>query len=852
MDIEAAAKHPGGRLPARTPGSPRHTAFRLTGSLDLPVLRRAWLTAVRTCLGAATRAVPVHFIDVTALSVDDNDALAAALCGSWATERAAAGPCARLRAARLTAHDLVLFVSVDEETDDEGFARLLDGLSDAYLHGPREGYPDHGTPAGAAARSRPARVGTRYEGAVLPFSWDGEPARLVGETATAEGASPTGVLLAAFRALLLRQGGRAGDVTFRQVLGRAPHPPHGTSDLSEHDAVFVDRSAAPAVTFVAGLPARPVVPDRVTLAAGLALVVDGVSPRLSGRLEYQTSAHDAEAAADVLDRLHTLLVAAVAEPDTPVAALPSRAAAGECAGFPAISPVGSEPVHVRTAAHARTDAPAVVWREHTTDYAALNAATRDVARRLAAVGVTSGDAVAVRMHPGPLRIAALLGVMSRGAQLLWLAPGSAGERARSMLATLRPVCVVVEGDHDGDALLQWYRDEIGGRVVDASGDAGNIPDVPPSPVAPGDPAYVAFTSGSTGHPKGIPQSHAALSQFAHWMGTQFAMGPGARVAQWVSPEHDPALAEVGATLVAGGTLYVVPDEVRVNPDRLVPWLAEQRITHIQTVPSFARDLLDVVTHTGAGPRLDSLGHILLMGESLPGELVAGLGAALPSARVFNLYGPTEVVAATWHEVTGATEGPIPIGRAIPGRQVLILDENDLACPVGVTGSIVVHSPYVTTGYLGSDDRAPFRPARQPLAPGTTGGWYRTGDLGRWLPDGTVEFRGRQDFQIKLSGNRVELTEIEATLSTHASVLECAVVPIAGEVGLVHRLAVHVVPRRDADGRPTGTAPDWRAHLHRHFGHLNLPATFHEAAGRLPRNLAGKVDRSRLRAASPAA
>ncbi|MFF9344822.1 MULTISPECIES: AMP-binding protein [unclassified Streptomyces] len=860
--------------------SPRCAGFRLAGDLDLAALRRAWDTTVGARPGDAKTAEPLRFTDLTAVPVDDVDALAAALCGRWATEAPAdrsgtavtAGPHARLYAARIAPADLLLFVTVDGALDEAHVSRLVDTLSAAYAH-ERHGAPAPEPEAVATARETAAREAVvrtlrtrthRYRGASLPFVWNGEPARRVAEVAAEQGASPTGVLLAALRALLLRHGGHAGDGTLRALLGFEPHPLPGDRDLPQLDAVFADRTAAPVVDRVAGLPASPVVPDRVVLPTGLVLVVDALdagghdgAPRLSGRLEYRTALYDAGSAANLLDGLRTLLTAALDAPDTPVNTLPpllpAAALIERYAALPMFRPVGhTDPLPLQVAAHAVTDAPAVVWDGRSMGYAALDAAARDVTRRLAAAGVTAGDAVVVRMPAGPLRIAALLGVLAHGARLCWLAPGPAGERGRSVLTALRPACVVVEGDGT-DELLDWYHAELGGRVVDVTAGAAAPPAAPAPAVTPGDTAYIAFTSGSTGRPKGIPQTHAALTQFTGWLGTRFAMGPGARVAQWVSPEHDPALAEVGATLAAGGTLYVVPDEVRVNPDLLVPWLAEHRITHLQTVPSFARDLLDVIARTAAGPRLDAFGHLLLMGEAVPPELLGGLAGELPALRVFNLYGPTEVVAATWHEVTGLTEGPVPVGRAIPGRQILVLDENDLTCPAGVTGSVVVRSPYVTSGYLGSADRAPFRPVEWLDTPGAEGGWYRTGDLGRRLPDGTLEYRGREDFQIKLAGNRVELTEIEGSLASHASVLECAVVPVAEPVsGLVRGLDVHVVPRRDADGRPLGTAPEWRAHLRGHFGPLTLPATFHEAPGRLPRNAAGKVDRSRLRAATAAA
>ncbi|MCY0942943.1 AMP-binding protein [Streptomyces antarcticus] len=628
-------------------------------------------------------------------------------------------------------------------------------------------------------------------------------------------------LRAAWRAAVLRHG--AGDVRPVCFIDLSSVP---VTDPGALAAQLCDRWAAEKAARAPHPQARLSVARLTATEYVLLVAVDQMPDEQSFR-RLLGSVSQSCAADGVLRQLRTEPAAAAAEP------LPAP-------GYDGL------PVHVLAARHAVTAGPAVVWAGETTDYAELDALGSRLAGALVAAGVAPGDAVAVRMAPGARRVAALLGVLASGARLLWLAPGPAGERGRAMLDVLRPVCMVTDGATDGDDLVSWYRTELGGRVLDAGGpaDPAGIGQTPA--IGPRDGAYVAFTSGSTGTPKGIPQSHDALAQFAHWMGRQFGMGPGARVAQWVSPEHDPALAEVCATLVAGGTLFPVSDAVRTNPDALVPWLAEHRITHIQTVPSFARDLLEVITDTAAGQRLGALSHVLLMGEALRAELVGGLTTALPSVRVFNLYGPTETVAATWHEVTDVTAGPVPIGRAIPGRQVLVLDGDDLTCPVGVTGGVVVRSRYVTPGYLGSTDRSAFRPVERLDTPDGDAGWYRTGDLARRLADGTLEFRGRADFQIKLSGNRVELTEIEASLASHDSVLECAVVPRTDRPGPIRQLAVHVVPKRGTDGLPLGAAPQWRAHLRRHFGALNIPATFHEVSGRLPRNAAGKVDRARLR------
>ncbi|WP_241197464.1 MULTISPECIES: amino acid adenylation domain-containing protein [unclassified Streptomyces] len=855
MKIEAEAT---GR-----PGVPSHRAstsvfsrragFLATGSLDLPLLRAAWRTAVRAHGAGAWDDGQVCFTDLISLSVADPEHLATQLCDRWAADAAPRGsrPFARLWVARLNTFDYALHVAVDRVADEESFSTLLDLLTRLYAAGPAApGFPETGAPAPATAGCDPAPQ-RWYEGAVLPFSWDGLLSTGVNALAGTEGASPAGVVLAGLRALLLRHSGYLGSGTFRELLARMPRPPHGPWSIPRCDAVFTDRSATRASLSLAGMRVEPVEPTTVRVPTSLSFVLDEAGPLLAGRLEHRPSVYDGGAAAGVLDQLRTLLTAAVTAPDTAIVSLPpdnpERADAERADAGRVFAPGDdARPVHVRVALHAGGNGPAVVWAGGATGYGDLNALATRLTARLLAAGVRRGDPVAVRMAPGPLRLAVLLGVLASGAQLLWLAPGSPGDRGRAMLSTLVPVCMVVDGDQEGDELVRWYREELAGHVLDAAGPPADPGQAPPPAVGPRDGAYVAFTSGSTGNPKGIPQSHAALAQFAHWMGGQFAMGPGARVAQWVAPEHDPALAEVCATLVAGGTLYPIPDAVRVNPDRLVPWLAEHRITHIQTVPSFARDLLDVITDTAASERLGALSHVLLMGEALPAELVAGLGTALPGARVFNLYGPTETVAATWHEVTGSRSGPVPIGRAIPGRQVLVLDGDDLTCPVGVTGNIVVRSPYVTPGYLGSTDRTAFRPVDWLDTPGESTGWYRTGDLARRLPDGTMEFRGREDFQIKLSGNRIELTEIEASLASHHSVLECAVVARRHGSAPIRQLSVHVVPKRGTDGLPLATAPEWRAHLRRHFGALNLPATFHEVPGRLPRNAAGKVDRARLR------
>ncbi|MFV2013451.1 MULTISPECIES: amino acid adenylation domain-containing protein [unclassified Micromonospora] len=448
----------------------------------------------------------------------------------------------------------------------------------------------------------------------------------------------------------------------------------------------------------------------------------------------------------------------------------------------------------------------------------------------------AGRPVAVRVPPGPDGYAALLGVLSAGAYLVWFGNGAVGERGRMIFDDVRPAAVLTAGCPDD--LVDWYAEHTGITPVDVT----ELPEAPVSevPVRPSDWAYLAHTSGSTGRPKGVPQTHAALAQFSLWFAATFGLGPGVRVGQWVHPEHDPAICETFAALVSGAQLCPVPALTRTHPERMLAWLGAEGVDVLQTVPSFARELA-----RASGPRPLPVRRLVLMGEAVPPELVAALHNRSPELELFNLYGPTETVAATWCRIprgeprTAARWSAncptvVPIGRAIPGREVLLLDEADGEAD---EGEIVVLSPYVTPGYLrGGRDHPAFRPV-----PGRgPGPWYRTGDLGRRRPDGQLEFRGRRDQQVKVQGHRIELAEIEAVLGEHPSVAECAVLAVPSDDGIVTSLVAYVVSR--ADPAPQ---KQWRARVRERFGDVLLPIRLRIVPGALPRTTTGKVDVRRL-------
>jgi amino acid adenylation domain-containing protein len=565
--------------------------------------------------------------------------------------------------------------------------------------------------------------------------------------------------------------------------------------------------------------------------ADLVLTVRRQHPTVDGDLTFRAGLVPEDSAAHLLSGLRVLLGAALVDPAAPVDTLPLDVADGVDAADEV--PV---PVSVGIRAEADPDAPAVVTASGTRSYAEVLAHAAGIATALRGAGTGSGGAVVVRMTPGAGQAAAILGVWQTGARVVCLGPGDPGERGRAALAELGPHAMVVDGRCADDPLCAWFRKELGGAVVDAATTASGAP--APAPMAAADQAYVAYTSGSTGVPKGIPMTHGTLAQFVGWLARHFGIGPGARVAQWAAPGYDASLVELFLALGSGAASYPVPERFRGHPGKVLDWLVREEITLFQTVPSFARTLLKEILNRGETPA--ALRHLLLAGEQLSAELAEGLRVALPRTRLVNLYGPTETILATYHEITEPVHGRTPIGRPIPGREVHVLDPHDRPCPVGTAGELVIASRHVTAGYVGSagGQRDAFRPpAGAPAGPG----WYRTGDLGRIRRDGLLECLGRRDEQIKFHGIRLEVGDVEAALAACPSVSECAVVPATDHDGLVVRLVAYVVPVTPG---PAPANDELRGHLRRRFGATMPPVSFRSLSS-LPRNAGGKVDRRRL-------
>ncbi|MER5570778.1 AMP-binding protein [Streptomyces goshikiensis] len=879
-------------------------AYAVTGGLDTQALRAAWRDAAAgqdTPGGGARPGGDAHwFTDLGTVADAGPWEAAERLWGdplalSFPADR---GPAARLTVARFADGGHLVLIAVNRAfAAGRSLAGLADELSAAYAAetaGRTGDFGsadfDWGTEISTSLGEMGAQEGvTPYDVLLTAYHW--LLGRHGGEDGVTVAVTGGGRIRAdfsgqpAFRELLRRTAAqrRSAAADRRLPLQRTAGSTAAASEEVPYDAVFASADPFGPVLRLAGTRVRRLRSDEGWFRgdapeADIALTVHQTTPSVTGHLTYRTTPYDPSAAAGFLSQLHTVLEAALADPGTPAHALPLEAPevirrAVEDADAASAGVWSGPSVHERFHAVAQS-APGVLALSGATGditYGELHAQAARITDALRGIGVGEGSAVALMLPAGSLQAAALLGVFGADAHAVCLGTGDTGERGKAVFDSLRPHCLVLAGDPgDRSGLVDWYRDELDGCLLDLDvlTDGHPYPATPDRAVpgaeattvasAPGRPdeeapahrwAYVAYTSGTTGTAKGIPQTHRTFAQFIDWFTGEFGIGPGSRVAQWSAPGYDAALVEVFAALAVGATLCPVPERIRSHPEKLADWLDAQQITHFQTVPSFARELLGAI---GSAPgRLGGLGHLLLAGEPLSGQLAGGLRTALPAARLVNLYGSTETILATWDEVASPVPGPAPIGRSIPGRQVLVLDENDQPCPAGVTGSIVVCGPHVTPGYIGE---GPGREAFRPVAGDGLGAiadrsCHRTGDLGRRRWDGRLEFSGRgDDSRIKFSGTRLELIGIEAALAAHDSVSSCAVVAHTGPDGLVTRLEAYVVPHRSPDGEPLATSADWRAALVRWFGKA-LPALSFVTLDSLPRNTGGKVDRHTLAGAT---
>ncbi|HYH79361.1 MAG TPA: amino acid adenylation domain-containing protein, partial [Longimicrobium sp.] len=483
----------------------------------------------------------------------------------------------------------------------------------------------------------------------------------------------------------------------------------------------------------------------------------------------------------------------------------------------------SAPVPERIAARAaRTpDAVALAGGGRTMTCAELDAAAERLAVHLRAAGVGPEEIVALHLPRSPDFVVGILGAWKAGGAYLPLDPAWPAERVVALLASVRPRAVVTTGE-GADALSGVASTVI---RIDATADdqdqdrADGVGSIVRS-ASPDNLAYVLFTSGSTGAPKGVAVEHRQLASYVDAAIAALELEEVENFALVSTFAADLGHTAVFPALCLGRALHVVPADAAADPGALAAAFAEGPAGALKIVPSHLGALL-ADRRAAILPR----DRLVLGGEALPWALVDAVRAIAPEVRIFNHYGPTETtVGATVFpvdpEAREAGAATVPIGRPLGGARVRVLDERMRAVPAGVPGELFIGGAGVARGYLGRPAATAERFVPDPSAPGAR--MYRTGDRVRFLGGGALEFLGRRDQQVKVRGHRVEPGEIEAVLEAHPGVERAVVVPLVegGEV----RLAAYVVP-----GGPAAAA--------RRFAQMRrAPATRRLASHELPNGL----------------
>ncbi|WP_051731871.1 non-ribosomal peptide synthetase [Kitasatospora phosalacinea] len=574
----------------------------------------------------------------------------------------------------------------------------------------------------------------------------------------------------------------------------------------------------------------------------LTLYLSHAAGGLHGEWEFDTDLFGAERIAGLGRQLELLLSGAVDDPDAPVAALPLWTGPERARflrpGGPAAEPVCLHEM-VRAQARRTPDAVAVeAAGEHLT-YAALDRRSDAAARALRAGGVGPEDVVAVACERSAELVVALLAVLKAGAAYLPLDPENPRDRLEYLLAD------------SGTAHLLTLERHLAALPVPPGVRPLLLDRLPPGadgPLPAVDPrqaAYLIYTSGSTGRPKGVLNQHAAAANRIRWGQRAFPLGPDSVVLQKTPVHFDISVWEVFWPLASGATVVLARPGGHRDPRYLARLVAERGVTDLHFVPSMLPAFLERPETAGC----TALRRVYCSGEALPPALRDRLFAELPGVELHNLYGPTEaaVEVSHWHCRPG--DPTVPIGTPIDGAALYVLDELLNPVPPGVPGELYIGGVPVARGYHGRPGLTGRSFLPDPYgAPGAR--MYRTGDRGRWRPDGAVEYLGRTDHQVKLRGHRIELGEIEAVLREHPGVADAAAVLRPGAGGdprLVAYLAPAAGPARDDDALAASV---------RALAAARLPDYMRPAAlvvlERFPLTPSGKTDRSALPDPGPGA
>ena len=482
-------------------------------------------------------------------------------------------------------------------------------------------------------------------------------------------------------------------------------------------------------------------------------------------------------------------------------------------------------------------AVALLSGKETVTYAELNKRANQLAHYLMKLGAGPERVVGICVERSVAMVVGLMGILKAGAAYLPLDPAYPRERLQFMARDSDLTLLLTERSlvekFDGTTAPVLLSDELQDGLAAMSGENLGFTSEPDGL------AYLMYTSGSTGQPKGVAATHRATMNRFCWMWRVYPFGREEVCCQKTSLSFGDSVWEIFGPLLQGTASVIIPDEILKDPFLFVETLGAHGVTRLVLVPSLLRVLLETVPELQQ--KLPKLKFWVTSGEALPGDLVEKFSGQLPQSLLLNLYGASEVAAdVTCYEVAGGESSKsIPIGRPISNTEIYILDSQMQPVPIGVVGELYIGGTNLARGYHNRPDLTAEKFVVNPFGKAGGGRLYRTGDLACYRPDGNIEYRGRVDNQVKLRGFRIELGEIEGALRRHAAVAD-AVVVLREDQASDPRLVAYVV---ESSATAVQTS-ELRSFLRQTLPDYMVPSIFVTMEA-LPLTRGGKVDRQAL-------
>ena len=639
------------------------------------------------------------------------------------------------------------------------------------------------------------------------------------------------------------------DLPFEHVV-ELVNPPRSLSHTPVFQVMFAWQNTEQSALDLGGLPVTPLGVDYSVAKFDLTLELMESAGCIRGSLQYATSLFERETMqryVTYLARLLSEMVVGEDEDITQIAVMPPAERHQVLVEWNATDRAypSDRCVHELFEEQvARTpDAVAVVHEAVQVSYGELNARANRLAHYLRSLGVGPESRVALCLERSVEMVVSILAVLKAGGAYVPLDPTYPPARLVSMLEDSAPSVVLTHGAVEPNVRAILARDAAVIEVDQSERwSAGSSANPARGDLTPANLAYIIYTSGSTGHPKGVMVLHGNVARLFETTQPRFGFGADDVWTLFHSIAFDFSVWEMWGALFYGGQLVIVPKMVSRSPREFYELLCASGVTILNQTPSAFRALIDAQRQSKS---LHRLRHVFFGGEALDVHMLKPWyeRAENGSACLTNMYGITETtVHVTCHELAPQNcekgGGGSPIGSRIPDLRIYILDEAREPVPIGVAGELYIGGAGVARGYWNRADLTAERFVDSPFVAGDR--LYKTGDVGRYLSDGTIEYLGRNDAQVKIRGFRIELGEIEARLVENEPVSEAVVVAREDDGGEKRLVAYYVAA---ADARVID-AEELRFHLTRTLPEYMVPAAYVPLES-MPLTVNGKVDRSAL-------